>query len=158
MSFPTPALTDLSLSSQGIKGLCWDADVPAVTGICHTSSPLMGPLHCHEGDKTVIYQFCRFFGLGCGLGSLHNENTVTAPKDSDFGEPSVSFCGPGLASEHLVHETKIWGLGSELRFISMVGRTTHVLPRSIHIPDQYIPQIYTCLFWPWKFFPCFEGV
>lgn len=80
MSFPTPVLTDLSLSSQEIKGLCQDADIAAVTGICHTGSPLMGTLHCHKGDRTVIYQFCRFFGLGWGLRSLHNENTVTPPQ------------------------------------------------------------------------------
>lgn len=143
-SFPTLVLTDLFLSSQGIKGLCWDAGIAAVTGIRHTGSPLMGPLHCQKGDRTFIYQFCRFFGQGCGLGSLHNENSVTSPKDADFGEPPISPCGPGLASALLVHEKRFWGLSSELRFISMAGRTR--------------PQTYTCLLWHWKSGPCFEGV
>lgn len=102
---PTSVLTDLWLSSWWIKGLCWVAEVAAGTGTRHTSSLLMGTLHCHKGNRRVSYQFCRFFGLGWGLRSLHSENSDT-PKDSDFGLPSISSQGPGWPSAHLSHETR----------------------------------------------------
>lgn len=63
-----------------VKG---DAGVAAGTGI----PPTDGCLHCHEGDRAVIYQFYTFLGgLGCGLGSLPNENTVTTPESQTLGK------------------------------------------------------------------------
>lgn len=56
-----PHFWQTCLSSQQIKGLCWDAGVAAMTGICHTKSPLMGTWCHHEGDRTVIYYFANFW-------------------------------------------------------------------------------------------------
>lgn len=67
---------------------------------------LLPLLHCDPGDRAVIISFTHFLGLGCGLGNLPNENTVTTPEPQSLGNhPSP------LKSQF------------ELRLIFIVGRT-----------------------------------
>jgi len=60
MSSPTLVLADLSLSGQGIKGLCWDADVAAVAGI-HHRQPANGPLALPQRGQSSLLSVLHIF-------------------------------------------------------------------------------------------------